>query len=51
MKKLITLFTVLFALTVSAQNFQLHNDFERGHLTSTFEIGVLPLGMSNGLTP
>ena len=38
MKKLITLFTVLFALTVSAQNFQLHNDFERGHLTSTFEM-------------
>ena len=38
MKKLITLFTILFALTVSAQNFQLHNDFERGHLTSTFEM-------------
>ena len=38
MKKLITLFTILVTVSVSAQNFQLHNDFERGYLTSTFEL-------------
>jgi hypothetical protein len=38
MKKLITLFTFLVTATITAQNFQLHNDFERGHLTTTFEL-------------
>ena len=38
MKKLITLFTILVTASITAQNFQLHNDFERGHLTTTFEL-------------
>ena len=38
MKKLITLFTILVTVTVTAQNFQLHRDLERGHFTTTFEM-------------
>lgn len=38
MKKIL-LFVALFVTTlVSAQNFQLHRDFERGHFTTTFEM-------------
>ena len=38
MKKLFTIFAILSAFAVNAQNFQLHRDFERGHYTSTFEM-------------
>lgn len=38
MKKIITIITFFIAITVSAQNFQLHRDFERGHFTTTFEL-------------
>ncbi|SFS77611.1 DUF5020 family protein [Lutibacter maritimus] len=38
MKKLITLFTILVTASITAQNFQLHRDFERGHFTSTLEL-------------
>ena len=38
MKKLTLLFTILVTTIVTSQNFQLHNDFERGHLTTTFEL-------------
>jgi hypothetical protein len=38
MKKIITIITFFIAVTVSAQNFQLHRDFERGHFTTTFEL-------------
>ncbi|MBK5208790.1 MAG: DUF5020 family protein [Flavobacteriaceae bacterium] len=38
MKKIITIITFFIAITVSAQNFQLHRDFERGHYTTTFEL-------------
>jgi len=38
MKKLIVIFTVLVSFAASAQNFQLHRDFDRGHFTSTFEM-------------
>ena len=38
MKKLITLFTILVTATITAQNFQLHRDLERGHFTTTFEM-------------
>jgi len=37
MKKIITIITFFIAVTVSAQNLQLHRDFERGHFTTTFE--------------
>lgn len=38
MKKIITLFTFFTVLTVSAQNLQVHYDFEREHITTTFEL-------------
>ena len=38
MKKLIVILTVLASFTASAQNFQLHRDFDRGHFTTTFEM-------------
>lgn len=38
MKKLITIFAILSAFAVNAQNLQLHRDFERGHFTTTFEM-------------
>jgi hypothetical protein len=38
MKKIITIITFFIAITVSAQNLQLHRDFERGHFTTTFEM-------------
>lgn len=38
MKKLFSISIFLISMAVSAQNFQLHNDFERGHLTTTFEL-------------
>ncbi|NOR27334.1 MAG: DUF5020 family protein [Lutibacter sp.] len=38
MKKLLTFFTVLVAVSVTSQNLQLHKDFERNHLTTTFEL-------------
>ena len=38
MKKLLTIFAILSAFAVNAQNFQLHRDFERGHYTTTFEM-------------
>jgi hypothetical protein len=38
MKKLITLFAILVTVAVTAQNFQLHRDLERGHFTTTFEM-------------
>ncbi len=38
MKKLLTIFALLSAFAVNAQNFQLHRDLERGHYTSTFEM-------------
>ena len=38
MKKLITLFTIIVTVSVTAQNFQLHRDFERDHFTTTFEL-------------
>ncbi len=38
MKKLLTIFAILSAFAVNAQNFQLHRDFERGHFTTTFEM-------------
>lgn len=38
MKQIITLFTILVTVTVTAQNFQLHRDLERGHFTTTFEM-------------
>ncbi len=38
MKKLITLFTIFVTVAVTAQNFQLHRDLERGHFTTTFEM-------------
>ncbi|MBI9042491.1 DUF5020 family protein [Lutibacter sp.] len=38
MKKLITLITIFVTVSVTAQNFQLHRDFERGHFTTTFEM-------------
>ena len=38
MKKLITLLTILVTASVTAQNFQLHRDLERGHFTTTFEM-------------
>ncbi|MDV7188230.1 DUF5020 family protein [Lutibacter sp. TH_r2] len=38
MKKLITLLTILVTVSVTAQNFQLHRDLERGHFTTTFEM-------------
>jgi len=37
MKKLLILFAFFTAFTLSAQNLQLHYDFEREHLTTTFE--------------
>ena len=36
MKKQLTLLAIFITMAVSAQNFQLHKDFERDHLTSTF---------------
>lgn len=38
MKKLFSISAFFIFMAVSAQNFQLHNDFERGHLTTTFEL-------------
>ena len=38
MKKLLTIFAILSAFAVNAQNLQLHRDFERGHYTTTFEM-------------
>jgi hypothetical protein len=38
MKKIITIITIFATFVINAQNFQLHNDFERGHLTTTFEL-------------
>lgn len=38
MKKLITLITFFVTVIVTAQNFQLHRDFERGQFTTTFEL-------------
>ena len=38
MNKIITLFTIFITATLSAQNFQLHRDFERDHFTTTFEL-------------
>ena len=32
------LFTILVTVSVTAQNFQLHRDLERGHFTTTFEM-------------
>jgi len=37
MRKLITLITIFVTVAVTAQNLQLHRDFERGHFTTTFE--------------
>jgi len=36
MKLQLTLFAIFITMAVSAQNFQLHRDFEREHFTSTF---------------
>jgi len=36
MKKQLTLLAIFITMAVSAQNFQLHRDFEREHFTSTF---------------
>nr|WP_320118168.1 DUF5020 family protein [uncultured Marinifilum sp.] len=38
MKKLIVIFAVLVSFAASAQNFQLHRDFDRDLFTSTFEM-------------
>lgn len=38
MKKIITLFAFFTVVAVSAQNLQLHYDFEREHVTATFEL-------------
>ncbi len=38
MKKLIVIFAVLVSFAASAQNFQLHRDFDREHFTTTFEM-------------
>ncbi len=38
MKKLFTFFTILVTISVTSQNFQLHKDFKRNHLTTTFEL-------------
>lgn len=38
MIKIITLFTIFITASLSAQNFQLHRDFERDHFTTTFEL-------------
>jgi hypothetical protein len=38
MKRLIVIFAVLASFAASAQNLQLHRDFERGHFTTTFEM-------------
>ncbi|MPQ45656.1 DUF5020 family protein [Marinifilum sp. N1E240] len=38
MKKLIVIFAVLVSFAASAQNLQLHRDFDRGHFTTTFEM-------------
>ena len=38
MKKLLTIFAILSAFAVNAQNLQLHRDFDRGHYTTTFEM-------------
>lgn len=38
MKKLIVIFAVLVSFAASAQNFQLHRDFERDQFTTTFEM-------------
>ena len=38
MKKLLTIFAILSAFAVNAQNLQLHRDLERGHFTTTFEM-------------
>jgi hypothetical protein len=38
MKKLLTFLTIISSLTLSAQNFQLHRDFEGDHFTTTFEL-------------
>ncbi len=38
MKKLLTIFAILSAFAVNAQNLQLHRDLERGHYTTTFEM-------------
>lgn len=38
MKKIITLFTFFTVVTLSAQNFQGHYDFDREHVTLTFEM-------------
>ncbi|NEW78483.1 MAG: DUF5020 family protein [Gelidibacter sp.] len=38
MKKIIIIIIFFIAVTSSAQNFQLHRDFERGHFTTTFEL-------------
>lgn len=38
MKKIILLLAILYATSMSAQNFQLHRDFERDHFTTTFEM-------------
>jgi len=38
MKKTILLLAILYATLMSSQNFQLHRDFERDHLTTTFEM-------------
>lgn len=38
MKKTILFLAILFSTFISAQNFQLHRDFERDHFTTTFEM-------------
>ena len=38
MKKILSISAFFIFMAVSAQNFQLHNDFERGYLTTTFEL-------------
>ena len=38
MKKIITLFAFIIVTSLSAQNLQLHYDFDREHFTTTFEL-------------
>lgn len=38
MKEIIILIAIFASGAIFAQNFQLHNDFERGHVTTTFEM-------------
>ncbi len=38
MKNKLLLFVLIFSVSMSAQNLQLHRDFDREHFTSTFEL-------------